>query len=91
MNKKREIAFSVMFLILTYYLVAHPSFLIFEDKGELILFIMLIIGSLYLTTLSTIELIKLKTKSLKDKIVNSFCIISSLGFLLASVYVIIVR
>lgn len=91
MNKKREIAFSVMFLILTYYLVARPSFLIFEDKGELILFIMLIIGSLYLTTLSTIELIKLKTKSLKDKIVNSFCIISSLGFLLASVYVIIVR
>ena len=91
MNKKREITFSIIFLILSYYIITHPDFLTFRDKGELILFIMLIIGGLYLTVLNIIELTQLKAMDLKDKIINSFCFISSLIFILTSAYRIIVK
>lgn len=89
--KKREIIFSIIFLILSYYIIVFPSFLTFEDKGELILFVLLIIGGLYLTMLSMIELIQSKQRDMKNKIIDSFCFISSLIFVIAAVYSIIVK
>jgi len=87
--KKKEIAFSVIFLVLSYYLIGNSSFLSFHDIGDMILFIMLIIGSLYLTVFSLLELIQLKKMKFKNRIINLFSFFSSLVFLLASIYALI--
>ena len=91
MNRKRELAFSIIFMILSYYIVTQTSFLTFGDYGDLFLFVMLIIGSLNIVVLSAIELIKFKHIDIKNKIINFFCFISSLIFLLASAYAIILK
>jgi len=91
MNRKRELTFSIIFLILSYYIITQTSFLTFEDNGDLFLFVMLMIGSLNIVVLSAIELVQFKHIDLKNKIINSFCFISSLIFLLASAYAIILK
>lgn len=86
---KRVSIFSFVFVILSYYIITKPLFLSFEDTGELLLFVMLIICSIYLIIQSTIELVSFKTKIFIRNITNLFCFISSLMFLLASIYAVL--
>ncbi len=89
--KKREITFSIIFLILSYYVVAFPSFLTFEDNGELVLLGLLVISGLYLNVLSIIELTQFKHKSMKNNLIDSFCFTSSLIFVIVTVYSMIAK
>lgn len=80
---------SFVFVILSYYIITNPLFLSFEDTGELLLYVMLIICSIYLIIQSIIELVSFKKKIFILNITNMFCFISSLMFLLASIYAVL--
>jgi hypothetical protein len=83
---KRGIIFSFVLMILSYYIITKSLFLTFEDTGELLLFVMLILSSIYLVIQSLIEIISFKQRKLLCNITNVFCFISSLIFLLVSAY-----
>ncbi len=89
--KKREIIFSFIFLILSYYIFVDPTFLSFEDNGEFILFILLMMGALYLTILNAIELMQYKHMDIRNRIINSFCFISSVIFITTAACSVIVK
>ena len=89
--KKREIIFSFIFLILSYYIFVDPTFLSFEDNGEFILFILLMMGALNLTILNAIELMQYKHMDIRNRIINSFCFISSVIFIITAAYSVIVK
>lgn len=84
--EKRGLIFSFVYVILSYYIIAKPSFFSFEDTGELLLFVLLFLSSIYLVIQSLTEIISFKQSNRLRNITNVLCFISSLMFLLASAY-----
>jgi len=84
--KKREVIFSIMFVILSYYIFTNDSFLTVRDNSDWYYLVLFIIASLSMVIISAIELIKYKQMDVKNKIINSFCFISSLMFIIAVAY-----
>lgn len=87
--KKREIVFSIMFLILSYYIIRNRDFISFKNSSDLLYYILFIIGALILAITSIIDLRHWAGKDLTAKISLLFCMISSLIFVLVAVFSVI--
>ncbi len=84
--RSRDIIFSIIFLILTYYIVTNRNFLSFKDPSDLFYYILFYLGALIMAITSITDLHCLKEKSIKNRISLLFCFISSLIFIFASAY-----
>lgn len=73
-------------MILSYYIVTHDSFLTPSDNSDLYYLVLFIMASLSMVIISAIELIQYKQMDVKNRIINSFCFISSLMFIIAVAY-----
>lgn len=89
--KENEIMLPIIFTILSYYIISNPSFLTFRNNGELVFFIILNIFAMTLSIISIDELKKYKRMNVKNKLIHTFSLISSLTFLVSTLYSVIIR
>jgi phosphatidylserine synthase len=73
-------------VILSYYIVTQDTFLTPSDNSDLYYLVLFIMASLSMVIISAIELIQYKQMDVKNRIINSFCFISSLMFIIAVAY-----
>ena len=83
---KRELMFSAMFLILSYYMIENDHFLKNGTNSDLILFSLLIMGSFFLIISSINGLIGFRKKRVRDNAFQIVHLFSSLLFFILSIF-----
>jgi len=84
-GREKEILFSIVFLILSYYIFTRKAFLSIRGS-DLFYHVLFIILSLFIGISSIIDLRHLERKNMKSKISLLFCFVSSLIFIGANIY-----
>lgn len=67
-------------------MITEKNFLSQANTGELVFHIIMTIAAIFVTAFSIIDLKKIKKEDIKNKIILVFCIVSSLVFILSTVY-----
>ncbi len=83
---KKEILLSIIFLILSYFLLSEKNFLNFKSGSDLFYFALLLVAAFFLVVTSRIELNKYKEKPPVENLISLICLCSSLLFLISGIF-----
>lgn len=67
-------------------MITEKNFLSQANTGELVFHIIMTVAAFFVTAFSIIDLKKIKKEDTKNKIILVFCVVSSLVFILSTVY-----
>lgn len=84
--RKSEILFSIIFLIIAYYMIAEKDFLSQAETRDLVYHSILTLGAISVVINNVIDLRKLGRKEFKYRIISIFCIVSATIFVLVTVF-----
>ncbi len=84
--KKNEILFSIIFLIMAFYIITKEGFLSQISTRDMVFHITLTLLAFAVAISNIVDLRKLRTREFKYKVIPLLCITSSLIFIVATVY-----